>query len=240
MVRVSVLEPTYYRRQLSERQKVAYRQITGALLAQEREIRLSPGLPGDELSSVVQAVHLDHPELFYVNFWSYQARMSPQTGCYETVCFNHLLDGVSLVEAFSNRIEWACKGLCPYDADEAPADEKYSVIARNIARTVHYKRGNNENAFLYHTVAGAALYNESVCEGISKLFLLACHIHKLPCIVISGRLSGRGHSWNMVETDAGLRHLDVTSMLGHEEVRFLTDAQLRSKGYTWGGIPPTE
>lgn len=237
---VSHLEPTYYRRQLSDKQKVAYRQIAGALLAQEREVCLSPGVPGDELSAVVQAVHLDHPELFYVNFWCYQAYASPQKGCCETVCFDFLLTGERIIEAFSNRIISVCRGLLPMEEDELTTDERYRIVARNIARMVRYKHGDNANAFRFHTVAGAALYRESVCEGISKLFLYACHIHKLPCILVSGWANGTGHSWNMVETGDGLRHLDITSMLGREKVLFLTDDQLRTAGYTWEGIPRSE
>ena len=48
--------------------------------------------------------------------------------------------------------------------------------------------------------------------------------------MVDGQLDGTAHQWNVVETDSGWRHVDLTR---EGEFRFWTDGELTGAGYSW-------
>ena len=228
--------PTWYRTALPEPLRTAYRQITAALLHMEHHVTLRPPVPQERVKEVVQAVHKDHPELFYVDFWRFQTTVS-RRGCVR-LSFRFLLEPATIRacrSTMNRRIE-EVRQLCAAVLPE----NRCHRIARYIASDVRYQQEHNENALLYHSITGALLNHRSVCEGIAKLFLLYCqHLH-LPCVLVYGTLGGQPHAWNLVETKQGPRHIDVTAELGFAGVTgfcmpglLKRGEALRARGYRW-------
>lgn len=241
---MSIIAPTFYRSVLTESQKVAYRQITWALLNLEQSISLQPPIPANEVGTVVQAVHKDHPELFYVNFWSYYKSELRGLNVCVGLRFEYLLEAKAIPACEKTIRRRAMEILA--SCRDMPEGNWYRRIATAIASDVRYKHGDSENAFLYHSVAGAVLNHEAVCEGISKFFLFCCQLRGVPCLLVTGRVGDGGHAWNMVETKQGLRHVDVTSQLGFASKTgfcvpnlMKTDRQLEQLGYSWERIVPS-
>ena len=76
-------------------------------------------------------------------------------------------------------------------------------------------------------------------EGFSLAYAALCQQLELTCQVAQGDLDGTPHFWNVVQTEQGWRHLDLTASQ-EENSALYTDSQLLELGYTWqeGSLPP--
>ena len=67
-----------------------------------------------------------------------------------------------------------------------------------------------------HSIIGALLCSEAVCEGISKTFKLFCDELGVECCVVQGQaksaqiMGNENHSWNKVKIDSKWLNVDVT------------------------------
>ena len=67
-----MIHPTYYRSRLLPEEQKAYQDVVKALLSYSRQAVLhAPVLNRISIAKTIRAVHLDHPELVYVDFWNY-------------------------------------------------------------------------------------------------------------------------------------------------------------------------
>ena len=92
-------------------------------------------------------------------------------------------------------------------------------------------QGGNTAYDLFH--AGAA-----DSEGLALAYAALCQLMELPCQAAGGELEGEPRFWNVVQTQEGWRHLDLSAE--HPEGPALyTDAQLAELGYAWeeGSLP---
>ena len=69
-------------------------------------------------------------------------------------------------------------------------------------------------------------------EGLALAMTLLCQSLDLSCQVVQGTLDGQPHSWTVVETEAGWRHLDLTIFQQLDDP-LLTDEELAARGYVW-------
>ena len=231
-----MIAPAFYRSLLTPAEQLAYRQLVTGLLTGKGTIFIPQGMvPTAQLHRVVQAVHLDHPELFEIQWWEYRFAAMPD-GSY--LRFRRMLEpGPS--EAIRNSLNTKTACMRQKLADSPSVEDAYLQIAKEIASTTKYV--DSGSAFWDHTLVGPALRHTAVCEGVSKFFLFCCQRAGLPCAIVTGTLHGVPHAWNMVElTPYGWAYLDVTGML---QSRFLctpldpspfqTGQQLRRNGYQW-------
>lgn len=77
-------------------------------------------------------------------------------------------------------------------------------------------------------------------EGLSLAFAALCQELELPCQVAQGTLDGQPHFWNVVQTEDGWRHLDLSAPEEegeegeeNEDTPFHTDSALQTLGYLW-------
>lgn len=56
-------------------------------------------------------------------------------------------------------------------------------------------------------------YNNAVCDGISKAFVLLCSIEGIKCERVTGKINGATHAWNKVCVDGKYYVVDVTNGL---------------------------
>lgn len=230
-----MLAPAYHRTLLSPGQQAAYRTVVMALLRRQTEIPIEPPLSDEALRQVVRAVHLDHPELFYVNFWQFSIS---HPGLSRSILHFSLMLEERPAAAVGKTLYQRAEDLRePVRQAPNPA-QAYFLLAREIGTNTRYV--NTGSTFWEHTAAGPVLCHRSVCEGIAKLFLFYCQRLELPCALVTGELQGVPHAWNVVEPEGEGKYIDVTALLQTirllppiSGVAFQREETLRRLGYSW-------
>lgn len=232
-----MIATTYYRTLLSPSEQGIYKDIVAGLLNRRKSIYIK--LAHTQIESVrriVNSVHLDHPELFYVDFWHYRLTQS-LLPCGVYVHFRMMLDSdpsKAVMNALNTKAALLQRSICK----KLSREEIYFMVAKEIATTTKYVDSNS--AFWEHTVAGPVLSHRSVCEGIAKMFLFLCQRVNVPCAIITGTSNGIPHAWNMIELNGVRRYIDVTSVLQTillytlvPTALFKSEQALRRNGYDW-------
>ena len=234
-----MIQPAYYRSRLLPEEQKAYREIVNALLRHRGYAVLQIPVSGrTAIIKIVRAVHLDHPELVYVDFWNYHTAWDPLSGNV-TVYFRFLLPQEASDKVVSSLKERAA--LLRGRVHGLSIRQKYSEVIREVAGTTKYE--DTGSAFWDHTAAGPVLLHSAVCEGIAKIFLYYCQHAGIPCAIITGSFKDMPHAWNMVELNGDRLYLDLTTMIDpsggtlpdREGTReyFRTRKQLIDTGYVW-------
>lgn len=90
-----------------------------------------------------------------------------------------------------------------------------------------------------HTAYQALLAGGADSSGLALAMALLCQELDLPCQVVWGERDGEPHFWNVVQTETGYQHLDLTiGSMGEESFR--SDQEQESMGYSWDSnqVPP--
>lgn len=232
-----MMATTYYRSLLSPSEQGVYKAVVAGLLNRRESIYIKQSdAQIESIRKIVNAVHLDHPELFYVDFWHYQLTQS-LLPCGMFLHFRMMLDQEPSI-AVMNSLNVKATSMQETARRKSSQEEIYFLIAKEIATTTKYVDSNS--AFWEHTVA-AVLSHRAVCEGIAKMFLFLCQrIGNIPCAVITGTSNGVPHAWNMIELNGVRKYIDVTSVLQTISLYtlvpaalFKSEQALRRSGYDW-------
>ncbi|OON97148.1 MAG: hypothetical protein ATN36_04020 [Epulopiscium sp. Nele67-Bin005] len=90
-----------------------------------------------------------------------------------------------------------------------------------------------------HTLFGALVDKEAVCDGYSKLFMHLCNSVGVPTTLLTGVADGTPHAWNQVEIDGKTYHVDVTwadqdeNQIGTYRDYFNEPDYIMRKTHTW-------
>lgn len=219
---------------------------TCALLAQKLQAgQTRLVLPGllrslNETQAVVLAVMLDHPELFWVDYYSYTVIEALLGQC---LVFGTFFPPSEREELRRQAQAWRGRVLAqlPAAADE---ERRLRLLADYLARQVEYRESGPA---LSHTIVGVfqAGRHAAVCEGIAKGMKYLCDGAGLSCLVVTGTVKGQDHAWNMVHTPRGYRHLDVTYQLNAARSLgnitggklFYRDSELTDRVWNRGALP---
>lgn len=232
-----MIAPTYYRSLLTPKEQELYKVIVNDLIRYKNNIHVRQNNINHKIiQRVVRAIHLDHPELFFVDFWRYQLRLG--LASFGAIIEFQMLLEESVADSVANTLSLRAVELQNKIKPWMPLEQKYYQVVRNIASTTTYV--DSGSGFWDHTCAGPALRGSGVCESIAKLFLFFCQRLQLPCTIITGTLNDSPHAWNMVELKSGIRYLDVTGLLSTSvcytlfpNAIFRGEDELRKNGYAW-------
>lgn len=232
-----MIAATHYRTLLTPDEQEMYKTIVNGLIRYENSICIPQSVTDNErIHRVVKAIHLDHPELFFVDFWRYQLYQS-FLPFGTRIVFRILLER-NAANSVANTLSSRAVDLQNKLKHGMALEQQYYHVVRNIAASTTYV--DSGSGFWDHTCAGPVLRGSGVCESIAKLFLFFCQRLQLPCAIITGTLNERPHAWNMVELKSGARYLDVTSLLNLASgysifplAMFRTERQLHEIGYKW-------
>ena len=121
-------------------------------------------------------------------------------------------------------------------AELAPMErqERVSAAAQAVREAGEYDPQAGSTA--YHLFEEGAADSEGVCLAFAAL----CQKLELPCQAVWGTLNEELHFWNVVQTGAGWRHLDLSVPEAEDSGPFCTDRQFQELGYLWkeGDFPP--
>lgn len=238
----------HYRRTLSGIDVKVYDRIYLGWENSLREIAFPIGVPSQyDTNDIVSLVAMDHPEIFWVDYYSYtiQSFSMGSLPIRRNFQFKYFFSAGEQEALRQQAYAWRERICRQIPAGLSQSDQLW-MLYDYLSRQVTYgERGNSQS----HTILGCFLPNNhiSVCEGISKGFKFLCDGIGIPCIVVTGTAASDpygnrgGHAWNLVSVNGRYRHLDVTSELNNAKRHGIaprdgylhTDQEMRSNLYQW-------
>lgn len=247
----------YARRSLNETEQLWYDDIKKILGTYSREIRLNEaglaaGYDETDIDRIFQYVLNDHPELFYVEGYSY----TKYTRGEKTTAIE--FSGTYSVDRENAESR--------YEAIEAAADEIFSGLDANadqytkvkyvydtIIRNTDYELSAPDNQNIYSVFVN----HLSVCQGYAKATQYLLNRLGVECTLVLGTVdTGEGHAWNLVKIDGSYYYVDTTwgdasyrmedSMAGsgvtmpeinYDYLNVTTAELLKTHTLTEGGVP---
>jgi len=196
---------------LSEAEQIWYHDIERTLggfgeKADLSEAGLAAGLDESCIDRIFQCVMGDHPELFYVEGYSYTKYMRGDrligidfSGTY-SISLESALARQDEITASADRI---LAGI-----DEQASDyEKVKYVYETLIRETDYSLDAPDNQNLYSVFVN----HLSVCQGYAKATQYLLNRLGIPCTLVLGKVdTGEGHAWNLVQIEGEYYYVDTT------------------------------
>lgn len=204
--------------QLSDTEQQLYTDILNVLEAQKTNVTITAA-DQQAVDRVFQCVMDDHPEIFYADgYW-----LRIYTDASGKTIKKTLFSGkyiYSTEEVTARREQIAVKtteilsGL-PVDGD---VYQKVKYIYEYLIRTTEYAQDSVDN----QNICSVFLNGKSVCQGYAKAAQYLFDKAGIESAFVRGQdLNGQDHAWNLVKTESGWYHVDVTwgdaSYVGRED-----------------------
>lgn len=196
---------------LDEVQKIWYRDIEKALGGMKKDVKLSwdgviEGLDESDIDMIFQCVIMDHPEIFYVDGYSYNKyslgdkavsiRFSGTYNCDEATAREKALQINVSVENFLA------------DAPDTDSEyEKVKYVYETLVLNTDYDLSSDDNQNIYSVFVN----HKSVCLGYAKATQYLLLKLGIECTLVQGTVeSGEAHAWNLVNVDGDYYFVDTT------------------------------
>lgn len=216
----------YYYQQLSPEHKAAWEHVIANVLSYPEQNGVVSDARHQALGPMIKA---DNPRIFWVDWVDTTALLRYETGStphYKGIVFP---DGKTLADhqqIFDQAVDAAVKQITAKLSRKADAKTKVKAIYKwlcsnntyNDYQTSKFKKTSDPVAFAYlaaHSAYSAIIPGdayEPVCEGYAMAFKVLCDEMGIPCICVSGSVSGASnHMWNHVQIGKTWRLVDVTT-----------------------------
>lgn len=191
--------------QLSGEEQDLYLEILDALLYFRENVRLS-SCDKELISRIFQCVLNDHPEIFYVEGYTYTEytlgsllKKITFTGSY-TISREEAAEKQKKIENYVNQ----CLAGLPEGADEY---ERVKYIYEYLIHHTDY----DINAKDSQNICSVFLEKRSVCQGYAKATQYLLNRAGIFSTLVLGRVvGGEGHAWNLVRIDGAYYYVDTT------------------------------
>ena len=190
---------------LTENEQDIYIEILWALQGFNEDVKLS-AIDKDEISLVFQCVLNDHPEIFYVDGYTYTQytlgdviKKITFTGTY-----NMDADSVEVCQKQIDDYVNQCLGGLASGSDEY---ETVKYIYEYLINHTEYNNSsvNNQN------ICSVFIEGQSVCQGYAKATQYLLQRVGIKSELVLGEVStGEGHAWNLVNIDKDWYYVDTT------------------------------
>ena len=196
---------------LSREEQLWYHDMERILGSFQEKVRLSgegieAGLDETDVDRIFQCVLNDHPELFYVDGYSYTKYMRGErllaiefSGSYNT--------DQETASARREEILAAAEEILAGAAALASDYEKVKYVYETLIRNTDYDLDAPDNQNIYSVF----VHHLSVCQGYAKATQYLLNRLGMECTLVLGTVeTGEGHAWNLVKVDGEYYYVDTT------------------------------
>lgn len=195
---------------LSEAEKIWYRDMENILgdMAEGRKLSaegLKKGLTTEEIDRIFQSVMLDHPELFFVDGYSYNSYTSGDLLLNVEFSGNYNVDRDTALRKQQEILASADAVLAgaPVSGDDYA---KIKYVYETLIRGTDYDSQAPDNQNIYSVLVGGL----SVCQGYAKATQFLLNRLGVECTLVQGTVRGERHGWNLVKADGDYYYVDTT------------------------------
>ncbi len=203
---------SYARERLSGAEQIWYDDIKQAMGKVQEKVKLSQeglkaGLDETHVDRIFQSVLDDHPELFYVEGYSYTkyTRGNKTVALEFSGTYNRDKD---TVYAHKQEIEEAVAKIIAPAVSLEDDYEKIKYVYEELITDTEYLVDSEDNQNIYSVFVN----KKSVCQGYAKAFQYLMYRLDVDCTLVQGTVveTGEGHAWNLVCSNGTYYYVDPT------------------------------
>lgn len=191
--------------QLSEEERLLY----GIILDGLRENAMDVPIPETDepvFEKVFQCVMNDHPEIFYVDGYTFIKYTRGDTLTGNAFSGSYIYDQEEIADR-TRRIEKKVEGILAAMPAGGGEYERVKYVYEYLIANTEYVQGAEDN----QNICSVFLNGRSVCQGYAKAAQYLLQQADVYTVFVSGQVeSGEDHAWNLVRIDGDYYHLDTT------------------------------